>query len=116
MPVEYEDWNAAFSSGPHGHIAGTGAYLINGRTIHKMRDLIPLLNTENLHANSFTTHADGRRFIADVYIYSMFRTYVYWNRLFRVAGIDSFINPGDVDWHKKTQIPTLNANAQRRFL
>lgn len=109
MENEFVDWSVMFNSGPEGHIAGTGAYLINRRGVDKLCSRIKELTTQYVHENATVAHADGRRLIADVYLYSNFTSYVYRNRLFKAVAVDSFINQGDIDWHTKTQTILLNA-------
>ena len=104
----FTEWNKEFDRGPHFHVAGTGAYLINTKTVNKCREIFPELTNKHVYKNIKKQHADGRKLIADVFIYSNFKTYIYQNRLFCAASEDSYINKKDIEWHKLSQSIALN--------
>jgi GR25 family glycosyltransferase involved in LPS biosynthesis len=107
---EYTDWNKSFDDGFH--IAGTAAYLINRSALTKIRRLFEIRDGQY-----FVRKADDQKvwprendrwFVADFFIYSNLKSYVYRNKIFVTRNNGSYIHEDHVEWHKRAQSITFN--------
>ncbi|THD44688.1 MAG: hypothetical protein E7774_09790, partial [Bradyrhizobium sp.] len=104
---EFTDWNLAMEDGFH--IAGSAAYVIRRAAAEKMSRLF-----DKRDGKFLVKRPDGAKFLnqkwmlSDVLIFSMLRTYAYWNKIFTTENADSFIHPDHLAWHRKAQTVTDN--------
>lgn len=107
---EFTDWNRAFDDGFH--IAGTAAYLVNRPGLARLRRLFELRNgrfTLRPPDEQRVPPSNITKFpLADVFLYSHVKSYVYRNKIFVTRNKESYIHADHVDWHKQTQNITFN--------